>query len=56
VLFTEHDMDIVFSQADRIIVLSRGELIAEGNANQIRNDPLVLTTYLGDGQIYGREG
>jgi len=55
VLFTEHDMDIVFSHADRIIVLSRGELIAEGNAEQIRNDPLVLKTYLGEGQIYGRQ-
>ncbi len=55
VLFTEHDMDIVFGHADRIIVLSRGELIAEGNAEQIRNDPLVLKTYLGEGQIYGRK-
>ena len=53
VLFTEHDMDIVFGHADRIIVLSRGEPIAEGNADQIRNDPLVLKTYLGEGQIYG---
>ena len=54
VLFTEHDMDIVFGHADRIIVLSRGALIAEGNAEQIRNDPLVLKTYLGEGQIYGQ--
>ena len=30
VLFTEHSMDVVFAQADRIIVLARGELIAEG--------------------------
>ena len=55
VLFTEHDMDIVFSQAARIIVLSRGELIAEGDADQIRNDPLVLKTYLGEGQVYGKK-
>jgi branched-chain amino acid transport system ATP-binding protein len=48
-------MDIVFSHADRIIVLSRGALIAEGNADQIRRDPLVLKTYLGEGQVYGRE-
>ena len=32
VLFTEHSMDVVFAYADRIIVLARGELIAEGNA------------------------
>ncbi|GAB4393064.1 MAG: ABC transporter ATP-binding protein [Kiloniellaceae bacterium] len=55
VLFTEHDMDIVFSHADRIIVLSRGELIAEGDADQIRSDPLVLKTYLGEGQVYGQD-
>jgi branched-chain amino acid transport system ATP-binding protein len=58
VLFTEHDMDIVFGHADRIIVLSRGALIAEGDAEAIRKNPLVLKTYLGEGQVYGqgREG
>jgi branched-chain amino acid transport system ATP-binding protein len=56
VLFTEHDMDIVFGHADRIIVLSRGELIAEGSAEEIRQDPLVLKTYLGEGRVYRREG
>jgi energy-coupling factor transporter ATP-binding protein EcfA2 len=30
VLFTEHDMDVVFGHADRMLVLNRGELIAEG--------------------------
>ncbi|NIA70017.1 ABC transporter ATP-binding protein [Pelagibius litoralis] len=54
VLFTEHDMDIVFGHAGRIIVLSRGALIAEGTAQEIRSNPLVLKTYLGEGQIYGR--
>src|SRR3546814_5860251 len=56
VLVTEHDMDIVFSHADRIIVLSRGELIAEGKADAIRRDPLVLKTYLGEGRVYGAGG
>lgn len=56
VLFTEHDMDIVFGHADRIIVLSRGELIAEGNAEAIRSNPLVLKTYLGEGQMYHKDG
>ena len=32
VLFTEHDMDVVFRHADRILVLSRGRLIAKGSA------------------------
>ena len=53
VLFTEHDMDIVFRHADRIVVLSRGALIAEGGAAEIRSNPLVLKTYLGEGRAYG---
>ncbi|NND65221.1 MAG: ABC transporter ATP-binding protein [Gammaproteobacteria bacterium] len=48
VLFTEHDMDAVFGHADRIIVLHRGELIASGNADEIRNDPRVREVYLGE--------
>jgi branched-chain amino acid transport system ATP-binding protein len=48
-------MDIVFSQADRIIVLSRGELIAEGDAEAIRSNPLVQKTYLGEGQVYRKQ-
>ncbi|OFX05815.1 MAG: ABC transporter ATP-binding protein [Alphaproteobacteria bacterium RIFCSPHIGHO2_12_FULL_66_14] len=47
VLFTEHDMDVVFSQADRIIVLDRGELIAGGTPAQVRANPKVRAVYLG---------
>ena len=47
VLFTEHDMDVVFSQADRIIVLDRGQLIAGGTPDEIRNNAAVRTVYLG---------
>ncbi|HEY4746275.1 MAG TPA: ABC transporter ATP-binding protein, partial [Steroidobacteraceae bacterium] len=36
VLFTEHSMDVVFAYADRIIVLARGTLIADGDADAIR--------------------
>jgi branched-chain amino acid transport system ATP-binding protein len=39
VLFTEHDMDVVFSQADRIIVLDRGRLIAGGLPAEVRANP-----------------
>jgi branched-chain amino acid transport system ATP-binding protein len=46
-LFTEHDMDVVFGHADRILVMSRGELIAEGTPDQVRADPQVQAIYLG---------
>ena len=48
VLFTEHDMDIVFEFADRVLVLDRGELIAEGPPATIRADKRVQAVYLGD--------
>ena len=47
VLFTEHDMDIVFACAQRIIVMNHGKLIAEGSPEAIRADRLVRETYLG---------
>jgi len=49
VLFTEHDMDIVFGHADRVIVLDRGRIIAEGAPDAIRADPRVQAVYLGTG-------
>lgn len=47
VLFTEHSMDIIFGYADRIIVLARGKLIAEGSPEDIRNNPKITEVYLG---------
>ncbi len=47
VLFTEHDMDVVFGHADRIMVMHRGSLIAEGAPEAVRADPEVRTVYLG---------
>ncbi len=49
VLFTEHDMDVVFGVSDRIAVLARGELIASGNGEAIRADARVRAIYLGAG-------
>jgi branched-chain amino acid transport system ATP-binding protein len=47
VLFTEHDMDVVFGHADRVIVLDRGRIIAEGTPDEIRADANVQAVYLG---------
>ena len=52
VLFTEHDMDVVFEHADRIIVLNRGNLIAEGSPEEVRRNPQVRAIYLGEGLLY----
>jgi branched-chain amino acid transport system ATP-binding protein len=48
VLFTEHDMDAVFAHADRILVLVRGEIIAEGKPDEVRANTRVKQVYLGD--------
>jgi branched-chain amino acid transport system ATP-binding protein len=47
VLFTEHDMDVVFGHADRVVVLHSGEIIASGRPGEIRDDPRVQEVYLG---------
>jgi branched-chain amino acid transport system ATP-binding protein len=47
VLFTEHDMDVVFGHANRIIVLDRGRIIAEGTPEAIRANAKVQAVYLG---------
>jgi branched-chain amino acid transport system ATP-binding protein len=53
VLFTEHDMDAVFGHADRVLVLDRGNLIAEGPPAQVRTNAEVQAVYLGSGTLFG---
>ncbi len=52
VLFTEHSMDVVFAYADRIIVLARGRLIAQGKPQEIRDHPKVQEVYFGTGKTF----
>jgi ABC-type branched-subunit amino acid transport system ATPase component len=48
VLFTEHDMDVVFGFADRVLVLAEGELISQGTPAEVRADARVRRVYLGE--------
>ncbi len=50
-LFTEHDMEVVFSIAQKIAVLHQGRLIAEGTPAEVRADPEVRRVYLGRRQV-----
>ncbi len=53
ILFTEHDMDVVFGHAHRIVVMNRGSVIAEGRPEMVRQDPTVRAVYLGGGTVAG---
>jgi branched-chain amino acid transport system ATP-binding protein len=47
VLMVEHNMNVVSSIADRITVLQRGSVIADGNYSDVSNNPLVIEAYMG---------
>jgi branched-chain amino acid transport system ATP-binding protein len=49
VLLIEHDMDLVFSFADRISVLVNGAMLVEGSPEEVAGDPRVKAVYLGEG-------
>jgi branched-chain amino acid transport system ATP-binding protein len=55
VLFTEHSMDVVFAYADRIVVLARGRLIADGDVQSVRADERVRELYFGSGRVLERK-
>jgi branched-chain amino acid transport system ATP-binding protein len=52
VLFTEHDMDVVFRHADRVMVLAEGKLIAQGTPAEVRADAQVRRVYLGEEPVH----
>ena len=47
-MVTEHDMDVVFSIASRILVLDQGKIIANGSPEEVRRSERVQTAYLGE--------
>jgi branched-chain amino acid transport system ATP-binding protein len=49
VLLIEHDMRVIMSVCDRIVVLDHGEKIAEGSPAEVKRAPAVIRAYLGDG-------
>jgi branched-chain amino acid transport system ATP-binding protein len=53
VLFTEHDMDVVFGHAARIFVMHRGKIIAAGRPGDVRNNAAVRAVYLGADPVAG---
>lgn len=48
VLFTEHDIDMVFENAERITVMHQGRPLANGTPGEVRRDPRVQEVYLGE--------
>ena len=48
ILFTEHDMDVVFQYASRVLALHLGEVIAAGAPEEVRSNARVREVYLGD--------
>ena len=50
VLFTEHDMDVVFGHAQRVLVFHRGKVLTEGRPEEVRADARVREVYLGGAQ------
>ena len=50
VLFTEHSMDVVFAYADKVMVLARGQLIAQGDPQSVQTNQKVREVYFGSGR------
>jgi len=54
IVLVEHVMKVVRSVCDRIVVLEEGRKIADGNPDEVTNDPRVVDAYLGSGRVRRR--
>jgi branched-chain amino acid transport system ATP-binding protein len=56
IVFIEHDMEIVMNNADRVVVMAEGRVIAEGEPHEVRKDKRVIDAYLGEVAVDTAEG
>lgn len=54
ILLVEHNVPLIFGLCDRVTALDNGDVVGHGTANDVRNDPAVIRSYLGSGAALGR--